>query len=131
AGAMNTANASGYLVGALLMPALLRRFDARALMLAGGGASALLLGLHALVRADALLYALRGLTGVASAASFVAGGLLAARLASSLPPGGRGRLGAGQVLGLYYGGTGIGIVGSSLLVPPWPWPQAWAALALA
>ena len=30
AGAMNTVNAAGYLVGALLVPRLLRRFDARA-----------------------------------------------------------------------------------------------------
>lgn len=131
AGAMNTANAAGYLLGALAMPGLLRRFDARALMLAGGAASAALLLLHAAVRADALLYALRLLTGVASAASFVAGGLLAARLASTLPLAGRGQIGAGHVLGLYYGGTGLGIVGSSLLVPPLPWPAAWVAIGIA
>lgn len=125
AGAMNTVNAVGYLVGALLLPRLLARFDARALFLAGGWGAALLLAAHGLVRSDALLYALRGLTGVASAATFATGGLLAARLGQT--PGARPSL----VLGLYYGGTGLGIIASSLLVPPLQWPQAWQALAVA
>jgi predicted MFS family arabinose efflux permease len=42
AGTMHTVNAAGYLVGALLMPALPRRFDARGLLLAGGIVAALL-----------------------------------------------------------------------------------------
>ncbi len=131
AGAMNTVNAAGYLAGALLAPRWLAGHDARRLMLIGGAAAALLLALHALVRDDAALYALRALTGVASAASFVGGGLLAARLASA-----SGGLRAGTVLGLYYGGTGLGIVASALTVPPVvsisaaSWPAAWLALAV-
>jgi MFS family permease len=73
---------------------------------------------------------LRGATGVASAASFVAGGLLAARLAATVPAR------AGLVLGVYYGGTGLGIVAASWLVPPllglsprsWDW--AWLVLGI-
>ena len=141
AGAMNTANAAGYLVGALLAPGWLARFDARRVLVAGGIGSVLTLAAHAFVRDDAALYLLRGLTGVASAASFVCGGLLAARLAQQAvqfePP-----RSAGLVLGLYYGGTGVGIVASSLLVPPilamgpgssgpHGWAVAWVALALA
>lgn len=42
AGTMHTVNAAGYLVGALLMLALPRRFDARGLLLAGGIVAALL-----------------------------------------------------------------------------------------
>jgi predicted MFS family arabinose efflux permease len=145
AGAMNTANAAGYLVGALLAPGWLARFDARRVLVAGGIGSVLMLAAHAFVRGDTALYLLRALTGVASAASVVSGGLLAARLAqraaSFEPP-----RSAGLVLGLYYGGTGVGIVASSLLVPPilalgpseaapnaWShgWPAAWIALALA
>jgi predicted MFS family arabinose efflux permease len=128
-GAMNTANAAGYLLGALLAPRALARHDARALLLGGGFAAAALLALHGAVRHEALLAALRLLTGVASAASFVSGGLLAARLAA--------RAGhAGLLLGLYYGGTGLGIVASALLVPlavaeaP-HWPRAWIALGAA
>ena len=130
AGAMNTVNAAGYLAGALLAPRWLARHDARRVMLIGGAAAALLLALHAGWRSNEALFVLRALTGVASAASFVGGGLLAARLAGA----GEGRH-AGAVLGLYYGGTGLGIVGSALLVPPWVassaagWPGAWLALA--
>ena len=130
AGAMNTVNAAGYLVGALLMPRAMARLDARTLMVGGGFAAALVLAAHGAVRADAWLYLLRGLAGVASAASFVGGGVLAARLATSPASGGR----SGLVLGIYYGGTGLGIVAASAGVPvmvdrPWlGWPPAWMAL---
>jgi predicted MFS family arabinose efflux permease len=95
-----------------------------------------LLAVHALVRADLALYVLRAATGVASAASFVGGGLLAARLASRSNRGDGSSPQPGTVLGLYYGGTGLGIIGSALLVPafasvPAHWPQAWVALAAA
>ena len=136
AGAMNTVNAAGYLVGALLLPRVFARIDARRVLLAGGAGAALLLAAHGLVAADAPLFALRFATGLASAASFVAGGLLAARLAASSEAhwgSGRGR--AGLVLGIYYGGTGLGIVVSALLVPPLTagaaphaWQAAWITL---
>jgi predicted MFS family arabinose efflux permease len=131
AGAMNTVNAAGYLAGALLAPPALARFDARRVLLAGGAGTALLLAAHGLVRGEAWLYLLRGLAGLASAASFVAGGLLAARLAGAQP----GR--SGLVLGIYYGGVGLGIVASSLIVPavvgphPSGGPAAWIALGAA
>lgn len=126
AGAMNAVNAAGYLAGALAMPWLLARIDARRVLLAGGAGAALLLAAHALVRDDALLYALRAATGVASAASFVAGGVLAARLA-------QGSASSGLVLGLYYGGTGLGIVTSALGLPPLlvdasQWPLGWLTI---
>ena len=138
AGAMNTVNAAGYLVGALLTPGWLRRCGARRVLLAGGVASGALLLAHGLVIADAGLYLLRGLTGVASAAMFVSGGVLAARLSSRTlerPAASGAEPSAGLVLGVYYGGTGVGIVISALLVPPlsalngahaWQW--AWIAL---
>ena len=138
AGAMNTVNAAGYLVGALLTPAWLRRFGARHVLLAGGVASGALLIVHGMVVTDAALYLLRVLTGVASAATFVSGGLLAARLVTRTPTaanGPRAAPSAGLVLGVYYGGTGVGIVISALLVPPivtlpgaHTWQLAWMAL---
>jgi len=136
AGAMNTVNAAGYLAGALLAPRWLARHDARALMLTGMLAAAILLAAHGLTRSDAMLYALRGLTGVASAATFIGGGLLAARLASDGSATSPHAMSGGLVLGIYYGGTGLGIVASALLVPAltalagaagWRW--AWAGLA--
>jgi predicted MFS family arabinose efflux permease len=125
---MNTVNAAGYLLGALLAPRLLRRFDARHFMLAGGVAAAVLLALHAVTRHDAVLYLLRLGCGMASAASFVGGGLLAARLAQRAPQR------SGLLLGVYYGGVGLGIVASALGVPPLlesaglGWPVAWVTL---
>ena len=130
AGAMNTANAAGYLLGALLAPRLLARLDARRFMLAGVMGSALLLALHGAGRTDALLYALRLATGVGSAAAFVGGGLLAARLAQRAPAH------AGLVLGIYYGGVGLGIIAAALGLPPLlehpaaGWPGGWVAVGL-
>jgi predicted MFS family arabinose efflux permease len=130
AGAMNTLNAAGYLLGALLAPAALRRIDARTWMLGGGALAALALALHGAARNDLVLYGLRLVCGLGSAASFVGGGLLAARLAAATPAA------SGLVLGIYYGGVGLGIVAAALMVPPlvvmaraaWAW--AWLALAV-
>ena len=130
-GAMNTLNAAGYLIGALLAPRALARLDARTWMLAGGFGAALLLAAHGLARGDVALGLLRLASGVASAASFVGGGLLAARVAGARPER------AGLLLGIYYGGVGLGIVGSALLVPllagtqPADWPRAWIGLGVA
>jgi predicted MFS family arabinose efflux permease len=119
AGAMNTLNAAGYLIGALLMPAWLRWRGARAgqeALVGGSLAAAAVLALHGLTTSDAVLAALRLAAGVASAAVFVSGGLLAARLSAA--PGVEGRVSSGLVLGLYYGGVGLGIVACALVLPP-------------
>jgi MFS family permease len=130
AGAMNTANAAGYLLGALAMPTLLRRFGPRTALVAGSVATAGLLALHGFVRADAALYVLRALSGVASAAVFVAGGLMAAQLAASVPA--ASRPSPSLIVGLYYGGTGVGILACALLLPPLidpQWAPGWWMLA--
>ena len=134
AGFMNTLNAGGYLAGALAMPWLLQRRSARSILLWGSALAACCLGAHGLVRSDEALYALRFATGLASAAVFVSGGVMAARLTT-----GAAGQASGLVLGIYYGGTGWGIVVSALLVPPtsalsaaggWAgWQWAWLALA--
>ena len=85
AGAMNTANAAGYLMGALLAPRWFARRDALGVLVAGGLATAAILVAHAFAPSDAALYALRTVAGVASAATFVGGGLLAARLSARAP----------------------------------------------
>ncbi len=121
AGAMNTANAAGYLAGALMAPRWFARHDALRVLVAGGLATAAILVAHAFAPSDAVLYALRTVAGFASAATFVGGGLLAARLSARAPH-------PGLVVGLYYGGTGLGILGATALVPPLPWREAWIAL---
>ncbi|WP_433692787.1 YbfB/YjiJ family MFS transporter [Herbaspirillum seropedicae] len=133
AGGMNTGNALGYLLGALVTPLLMRRFLAHRVLIAGAFATALLSFLPALTTDTLLQLLLRVVTGVSSALIFVSGGLLVSRLAAM-----HGHR-AGLLLGLYYGGTGLGIVAASLLVPPvmaaaaahgaaHPWQWAWLLL---
>jgi len=112
AGAMNTFNALGYLIGALFTPWLMRRFSPTGLLLAGSLLASLFMGLSGFFTAATPLLAQRLLAGVASALVFIAGGLLAARLGARQPRR------SGFLLGLYYGGTGLGIVVSALGVPP-------------
>jgi predicted MFS family arabinose efflux permease len=136
AGMMNTVNAAGYLVGALLTPLWLRRGDARTVFLAGCAATATSLLAHGLVTSDSALYLVRFVAGVSNALVFIAGGLLAARLATAATTATTRVSGSssGLVLGVYYGGTGLGIVVSALVVPPslgrvvaHPWQGAWLA----
>ena len=129
AGAMNTANAVGYLLGALCAPALLRRWGPSRLMLSGAVLATVFMASSGFFREASPLLMQRLLAGVASAWVFVAGGLLVARLAAQHPER------SGWLLGLYYGGTGWGIVASALLVPQamaWGghWAHAWWWLAL-
>ena len=134
AGAMNTLNALGYLLGALLTPWLLKHYTPVALLVVGSLlASVFMAGSGFFIDAPSLLVQ-RLLAGVASALVFIAGGLLAARLGALAPT----RM--GLLLGLYYGGTGLGITLSALLVPamlqaatgvPHGWAWAWWALSAA
>ncbi len=134
AGAMNTANALGYFLGALATPWLMRRLGPSTLLWGGAMLASAFMGLSGFfVDAQPLLLQ-RLLAGVASALVFIAGGLLAARLGARHPQH------SGLLLGIYYGGTGLGIVLSALLVP-WlldatqaqahGWQWAWWMLALA
>ncbi len=134
AGAMNTANALGYLIGALGTPWLLRRFGPVHVLVGGSLLASVFMGLTGFFTEASPLLAQRVLAGVASALLFIAGGLLAARLGALRPER------SGFLLGIYYGGTGLGIVMSAWLVPvlldaasqrPHGWAWAWWALALA
>jgi MFS family permease len=132
AGAMNTVNALGYLLGAIMTPHLLQRFGAARVLVAGAVLASIFMGFSGFFSAAAPLMVQRLLAGLASALVFVAGGLMAARLGTLRPER------SGLLLGLYYGGTGLGILFSALLVPwvldavgttPHGWAWAWWALA--
>ncbi|HXP66724.1 MAG TPA: YbfB/YjiJ family MFS transporter, partial [Steroidobacteraceae bacterium] len=81
AGAMNTANAVGYLGGALLAAPLARRFGVKQTFLAGILITAAGIGASGLSGHFGLLMCLRVLTGVSGALAFVAGGSMAAVVA--------------------------------------------------
>jgi len=134
AGGMNTANAVGYLIGALITPMLMRRFGVTRLLVVGAVLASVFMAGSGFVTAAPALLLQRLLAGIASAWVFVAGGLLAARLGEA------GSSRGGLLLGIYYGGTGFGIALSALLVPqvlraaadvPHGWAWAWWALAIA
>ncbi len=133
AGAMNTANAVGYLFGALAMSWLVRRTAPTRVLLWGSVLATLFMAASGFFTTPVPLLAQRLLAGVASALVFSTGGLLAARLAAQQPHR------SGFLLGLYYGGTGLGIVLSAVGVPlllaaaagqahAWAW--AWWGLAV-
>lgn len=133
AGAMNTANALGYLIGALATPWLLKRARPTALLLWGSALATVFMALSGFFTEATPLLVQRLLAGVASALVFIAGGLLAARLGARQPQR------SGFLLGIYYGGTGLGIALSAVGVP-WvleqvagrlhAWAWAWWGLAV-
>ncbi|RZI43410.1 YbfB/YjiJ family MFS transporter [Herbaspirillum sp. HC18] len=131
AGAMNTANAFGYFVGALMTPLVMRLFGAQAALIGGASMTGVFMLLSGFVTDADMLLLQRVLAGIASAFIFISGGVLAARL------GAMHAQRAGFLIGLYYGGTGFGITLSALLVPatlqaaqdvPHAWQWAWLAL---
>jgi predicted MFS family arabinose efflux permease len=132
AGAMGTANAVGYFVGALSAPALMRRVSAERVFWMSAIVTGGLMLWAGFTTDTSQLMTQRVATGISSAVIFITGGVLAARMASQ--PGAK----SGLLLGLFYGGTGFGIVASSLLVPtakaissgPYAWQTAWLALGL-
>ncbi|WP_298212474.1 YbfB/YjiJ family MFS transporter [Ferrimicrobium sp.] len=112
AGAMNSANAIGYLVGALSSAPLARRFGTRRSFLIALNITVLSLLLTATSADTTILLLLRALAGVTGAIAFITGAGLVARLA------------AGQIahkpallLGIYFAGGGAGIVISGLSIP--------------
>jgi predicted MFS family arabinose efflux permease len=111
AGSMNTANAVGYLLGAMAMSWLLQRMSPSRLFVVGAVLATLFMAASGFFTSAAALLLQRLLAGVASGLVFSTGGLLAARLGARQPQR------SGLLLGLYYGGTGFGIVLSALGVP--------------
>jgi len=136
AGSMNTANAGGYFIGALLCQWLFKRINSSKIFIVSELLTSLLIGLSGAATDTTTLLFIRLFAGIFSAFAFVGGGILSAQLANLHPPK------SGLILGIYYGGTGIGIVLSCLIVPisiDWssqyhwlhPWQLGWWMLAFA
>ena len=129
AGFMNTVNAAGYLGGALVAAAVVKRFGLAAALRWGTLACALSLALCALSGNFVILSFARLLAGIGAAVGFVASGALAATIAQSRPER------ANFLLSLFYAGPGLGILLSGLIAPfvlkacgPGSWWIVWWAM---
>jgi predicted MFS family arabinose efflux permease len=119
AGSMNTFNAVGYLIGALITPPMLKRWGAVHVLIGGAFMASLLMALTGFFSETSILLLQRLLAGVVSAAVFVSGGLLAARLGSHWP----------IVLSALFVPAALLAANEQSFVHPWAW--AWWVLALA
>jgi predicted MFS family arabinose efflux permease len=131
AGFMNTINAAGYLAGALIASALVKRLGLSAVVRWGTVAAVVSLALCALSGNFVVLSFARLLAGIGAAVGFVASGALAATIAQSRPER------ANFLLSLFYAGPGSGIVLSGLIAPftlqafgPGSWWIVWWAMTL-
>ena len=130
AGWINTANALGYIVGAMLTLAIVQRVPAARIFQWGMAITVAFLIATALTQDYALLSAWRLLTGIGGAMAFIAGGALAA----ALHPDSQSR--NALAIAIYYGvGGGLGMVLSGAALPwlfdhypPSVWPLSWALM---
>jgi predicted MFS family arabinose efflux permease len=131
AGFMNTINAAGYLLGALVASRFARSYGLSAAVRWGTLACVVALALCALSGNFAVLSFARLVAGVGAAIGFVASGALAAQTAQAHPAR------ANFLLSLFYAGPGLGILSSGLVAPfilqvfgPGSWWIVWWAMTL-
>ena len=110
AGAMNTANALGYLAGALMAAAVARRCGTRRVFVAGLAVTVLALLATGSTGSTVALVALRAVAGASGAVTFIAGAGLVAAAASATHR-------ATTLLGIYFAGGGAAIIASGLAIP--------------
>ncbi|WP_244302272.1 YbfB/YjiJ family MFS transporter [Microbispora triticiradicis] len=125
AGAVSAANGLGYLLGALMTAAAVRRRGAAAVFRWGMVLTAPALAATATSDAYPVLLAARAAAGTAGAAVFVSGGVIASRLAA--------RASSGTPITVYFAGTGLGIAVAGAGIPPLGghWRPAWVGLGVA
>ena len=132
AGSINTVNAFGYLLGALLTRALVARAGNRALYGWGMALTAVAIAATGFVRDFEALMAMRALAGVGGAAVFICGGALSGNIFPNRP-----QL-ATTTIAIYFAGGGIGLMLSGVAVPllleaqgSAAWPLAWRGMGYA
>ena len=132
AGWLNTANAIGYLAGAILTWMLVRKTGNRRLFSAGMVLTAAALIATGMTHDLTLLTVARVLAGVGGAMVFITGGALSGNV---FP--GRPELATATIL-LYFAGAGIGLMLSGVVIPlllvargDGAWPLAWQAMGWA
>ena len=132
AGSINTVNAFGYLLGALLTRALVARLGNRALYGWGMALTSVAIAATGFVRDFEALMATRALAGVGGAAVFICGGALSGNIFAQRP-----QL-ATTTIAIYFAGGGIGLMLSGVAVPllleaqgSASWPLAWRGMGYA
>lgn len=132
AGAMNTANAFGYLAGALLTPLVARSLGLRRTFLLGLALTVLTLPASAASGGYVYLMTLRVLAGLTGALAFVCGASLATQVATDAQ-----HVRPALVLAVYFAGPGLGVLLSSLGIPALlaahpgtGWRLGWLALGV-
>ncbi len=124
AGGVTTANAVGYLAGAIAAPRAVRILGGRTAVVGGVAATAAMLALNAATGNYLFILFVRFAAGLTSGIAFVAGGVLAAGIS---------RRGAPNALTWYPAGAGAGIAISAVGIPPLVdspsrWPVGWILL---
>ncbi|MGP3911529.1 YbfB/YjiJ family MFS transporter [Nonomuraea sp. 10N515B] len=125
AGVMSAANGLGYLLGALVTPAVRRRLGTAGTFRWGMILIVVALAASAVSGDHLVLLTARAAAGVAGALVFIAGGVIAARIATGIS--------SGVPITVYFAGTGLGIVVSGATIPALGdrWQLAWAGLSVA
>lgn len=129
AGVLTTANALGYLAGAVIAAPVARRLSVPATFRLGMVLTAAALAATAAAGSYPVLLVTRAVAGMSGALVFITGGVIASHAAAGAR--------SAAPLTIYYSGAGLGIAFSGAFIPPllgdkpgW-WPLAWASLAAA
>ena len=131
AGAMNTVNAAGYLAGAAVTGIIAAQIGNRITFLVGLFGTAAALMLSAAVSQFKLLLLLRAAAGFCGALAFVIGAMLAAEAGTN-----SGRERQSLFIAIYFGGGGLGVALSSLIIPivlaggPDGWRWGWFGFSI-
>jgi predicted MFS family arabinose efflux permease len=129
AGALTTANAVGYLVGAVIAAWAARRLSVTVTFRLGMVLTTAALAANAAVSSYPALLLTRAVAGMAGALVFITGGVIASHAAASAR--------SAAPLTIYFSGAGLGIAFSGAFIPsllshdPGWWPLGWAGLAVA
>ncbi|MGW7535874.1 YbfB/YjiJ family MFS transporter [Amycolatopsis sp. NPDC054798] len=131
AGAMNTANGAGYVVGALVAAWVAYHWGMTRTFLLGYAVSVVVLLVTAATTNVVALMALRTIGGASTALTFILGAGLASAICPAQDPRRRGTL-----VGLYVAGVGVGIFVSGVAIPlvlgdgVQHWPEGWIVLGV-
>lgn len=131
AGALNTANGAGYIVGALVAAWLARRWGTARAFLAGFSVSVLVLLLTAMTASLSALIMLRTVGGVSTAITFILGAGLVSAICPLENPRRRGAL-----VGVYVAGVSMGVILAGMALPiilregAQRWPEGWTVLGV-